>query len=204
MRSAANNTIPATTLLNAGKVKVDGFDAEFEAVPTDRLRFYGGFTVLKSRYSEFPFAPWSYPNPAVCHNPGNANPGRNTGPFTGGMQTCIGDAAGNRTPLAPKFSASIGSTYTVPVGESGEVRFSVLYSYNSGYAFEPDNFLRQPEFDLINASIEYRPSDRLGIELWGRNLGNTVHYAQKLSQATGAVVSQAAPRTYGVNLKFDF
>lgn len=204
VRSAANNGVPATTLLNAGKVKVDGLDAEFEAAPTERLRLYGGFTLLKSKYSEFPFAPWVYPNPAVCDNSGNANPGRSTGPFTGGLRTCIGDAAGKRTPLAPKFSASIGSSYTVPVGETGEAQFSILYSYNSGYAFEPDNFLRQPEFDLINASIEYRIDDRIALEIWGRNLGNTAHYAQKLSQATGAVVSQAPPRTYGANFKFEF
>lgn len=204
VRSAANNSIPMTVLLNAGKVKVDGFDAEFEAAPTENLRFYGGFTVLKSKFSEFPFAPWVYPNPAVCDNPGSRNPGRNTGPFTGGLRTCIGDAAGNRTALAPKFSGSIGSTYTIPVGDTGEVRLSALYNYNSGYFFEPDNFLRQPAFDVINASIEYRPSVNFGIELWGRNLGDTVHHVQKLAQATGVVVSEAAPRTYGVNLKFDF
>lgn len=204
VRSAAGSTIPATTLLNAGKVKVDGLDAEFEAVPTERLRVFGGFTLLKSKYSEFPFAPWVYPNPATCNNPGSADPGQTTGLATGGLRTCIGDAKGNRTPLAPKFSASIGSSYTAPVGHTGEIQFSVLYSYNSGYSFEPDNFLRQPEYDLINASIEYRPTEKLALEIWGRNLGNTVHYAQKLSQATSVVASQAAPRTYGVNLKFEF
>ena len=47
---------------------------------------------------------------------------------------------------------------------------SALYSYNDGYVFEPDNIAQQGDYDLLNASIEYRPMEKFGIELWGRNL----------------------------------
>jgi hypothetical protein len=42
------------------------------------------------------------------------------------------------------------------------------------------------------------------VELWGKNIGNTTYSVQKLTSATGTTVILAAPRTYGVNLRFDY
>ena len=81
---------------------------------------------------------------------------------------------------------------------------SALYSYNDGYVFEPDNIARQDDYDLLNASLEYRPIENFGIELWGRNLTDEEYAVQKLTTGTGATVALGAPQTYGVNLKFDF
>ena len=86
-----------------------------------------------------------------------------------------------------------------------ELRFSVLYNYNDGYFFEPDNVQRQGSYSLVYASAEYRIADKFGIEIWGRNLGNTKYFVQKISTSNIAVTGAAgAPRTYGVNLNFDF
>jgi iron complex outermembrane receptor protein len=83
------------------------------------------------------------------------------------------------------------------------MRLSALYSYNDGYVFEPDNIARQGSYDLLNASLEYRPFEKFGIEFWGRNLGDTDYAVQKITTNTGVTVGLGAPRTYGVNLKFD-
>jgi iron complex outermembrane receptor protein len=64
--------------------------------------------------------------------------------------------------------------------------------------------MEQKSFHLLNASIEYRPSENLGIEIWGRNLTDTGYAAQKISTGTGTTQTNGAPRTYGVNLKFNF
>lgn len=213
VRSAAAANPGANILLNAATVKVDGFDAEFEGVVTDQLRVFGGLTALKSRFSKFGGpgsdfqAPISYPSPATCpaNLRGSFDPGvLGAGPRTGGLTTCFGDVSGNRTPLAPKFAGSLGASYTIDVGASGSLRFSALYNYNSGYVFEPDNKARQGSFSLINGSVEYRPNEQVGIELWANNITDTEYVVQGLSTGTGITEVIAPPRTYGVNVKFKF
>jgi iron complex outermembrane receptor protein len=213
VRSAAVAAPGASVLLNAATVKVDGVDLELEAAPTERLSIFGGVTVLDSRFDRFGGpgaeyqAPIVYPQPATCpaDRLGTEDPGLLTpGPRIGGFVTCFGDVSGNATPLAPDFTASLGASYMLPVGDEGEVRFSILYSYNSGYVFEPDNRFEQGDFHLLNGSIEYRPLENFGLELWARNLTDTEYVVQDLTTGTGTTEVLAAPRTYGVNLKFDF
>lgn len=220
VRSAALGNPGSSLVLNAATVKVDGIELEFEAAPIDNLRLFGGVTWLDSRYSRFGGpgqefqAPIIYPvivgqNAAeACpaglrgtRNPGVAVPG---GQWAGGWRTCLGDVSGNKVSNAPEWAATFGATYTVPVSETGEVRVTGLYAYNDGYYFEPDNIMSQKSFHLLNASIEYRPTENIGFEIWGRNLTNTDYAAQKISTGTGTTQTNGAPRTYGVNLKFNF
>lgn len=220
VRSAATETPGASLVLNAATVKVDGVELEFEAAPIDNLRLFGGLTWLDSRYTRFGGpgedfqAPIIYPvivgqsATAACptsqtgtRNPGVTVPG---GQWAGGWRTCFGDVSGNKVSNAPEWAATFGATYTVPVSETGEVRITGLYAYNDGYFFEPDNIMQQDSFHLLNASIEYRPTENLGIEIWGRNLTDAGYAAQKISTSTGTTQTNGAPRTYGVNLKFNF
>jgi iron complex outermembrane recepter protein len=212
IRSAAG-TLGAAVLLNAAKVKVDGFEAEFEAAPTDNLRLFGGFTWLDSRYSQFggpgaaTQAPIVYQAPATCpaNLRGTANPGVITpGPRTGGTVTCFGDVSGLATALAPKLAVSLGANLTVPLEGERALRFNAVYNYNDGYVFEPDNVFRQPSYSLVNASIEYRHNANLAIEVWGNNLTDTAYHVQKITSATGTAATLAAPRTYGISVKLDY
>ena len=219
VRSAALGNPGSSLVLNAATVKVDGIELEFEAAPIDNLRLFGGVTWLDSRYSRFGGpgqefqAPIIYPiigaqtSGQTCptglrgsRNPGVVIPGQ----WVGGWHTCLGDVSGNKVSNAPEWAATFGATYTVPVSETGELRFTGLYAYNDGYFFEPDNVMQQESFHLLNASVEYRPSPNLGVEIWGRNLTNTDYAAQKISTGTGTTQTNGAPRTYGVNLKFNF
>jgi iron complex outermembrane receptor protein len=199
-----------TVLLNAAKVKVDGLDIDFEAAPVQNLRIFGGMTFLRSKFDEFEAGLYYYPSPAACTvpKPGAAGPGvvpgRTTGPVTGGLTECYGDTSGNRTPLAPKFTASLGASYTVPLEHDGHVKFTAQYSYNSGFFYETENRLRQDKYGILNGSIEYQIDEHWGVELWGRNLTDTRYFALRSSSSTGAYASYAAPRTYGVDVKFDF
>ncbi|PNU04008.1 TonB-dependent receptor [Novosphingobium guangzhouense] len=210
LRSAAAGALAAAVLLNAASVKVDGLDVEFDAAPTDHLRIFGGFNWLNSRFSNFGkpgsdyLAPFIYPNPAVCDAPGTADPGTTTGAPTGGFTTCFGNASGFQTPGAPDFTASLGASLTVPVNETGELRFNVLGNYNSGFPFESDGLLRQKEFALLNGSVAYWLNENWGVEIWGKNLTGTKYYEQKISTGLGATTNRAAPTTYGVTVKFDY
>lgn len=215
VRSAAllgNGGAGTSTLQNAATVKVDGIDLDFELAATRELRFFGGATLLNSRFDTFggpgavTQAGYVYLNPATCPAPTTASPGlEGPGPRTGGIFVCGGDASGNKVPMAPKFAASLGATYTVPVGETGEVRASALYSYNDGYFLEPDNRRRQASFSLLNGSLEYRPVANFGIEIWGKNLTGADYAVQNLSTAPFSITETfGAPRTYGINMNIDF
>lgn len=201
-----------TALFNAGTVKVDGIDADFEAAPLENWRVYGGVSILDSRYGYFPNAVFYYPSPATCTTGASSvaaapgvTPGAPSGAPVGGITSCSGSANGLVTPLAPKFTANLGGTYTIPMGEESKLLLNALYSYNSGYVFEPDGVQRQAAFSMVNASVEYRVNEHFGVELWGNNLLNTRHYVQKLNTAPFATLnSLAAPLTYGVNVKFEF
>lgn len=211
VRSAALATPGANLILNAATVKVDGIELEFEAAPIDNLRLFGGATYLNSRFDKFGGpgtqlqAPIIYPSPATCIASGTADPGiLLPGPRTGGYTTCVGEVSGNKTPLAPKIAATIGASYMVPVGDTGQVRLNALYSYNDGYYFDPDNVHNQGSFSLVNASIEYRPTEQFGISLWGKNLFDKEYAVQDLTTSFGTTRALGAPRTYGVDFKMDF
>lgn len=213
IRSAAAASPGANLVLNAATVKVDGVELDFEAMPINNFRLFGGVTYLDSRFDKFGGvgadfqAPIVYPNPATCPPVllGTADPGvLAPGPRTGGFTTCFGDVSGNRTPNAPEWVVSLGATYTVPVGNTGEVRLSGLYSYNDGYYFEPDGRFSQGSYSLVNASIEYRPTENFGIELWGRNITDEEYIVQDLTTGTGTTEVLGAPATYGVRVHIDF
>lgn len=200
---AASTADGASFLLNAAKVEVDGLELEFEAIPAEGLRLFGSATFLKSEFTDFPFAPYSYPNPAVC-TPGGPQPGMTTGAAVGGSTFCNGSAKGNKTPHAPKFAGTLGMSYSHAVNAGGEVRMSALYNYNDGYYFESDNRMRQPSFNTLNASLAYHPTPNWGIELWGRNLTDELYFVQRVGSALVDFQVPAAPRTFGINLSYAY
>ncbi len=201
---SATATTPSPILLNAAEVDIDGIEVEFEVLATENFRVYGSATWLDAEFDEFPFAPFSYQSPAVC-TPGGSQPGMSTGAPTGGSTVCIGDAAGNDTPVAPDFAGTLGALYTMQLGGAGEIDFAVNYSYNDGYFFEPDNRLDQPSFSVLNASLVYRPAPHWSVELWGRNLEDETYFVQKIAVSSlGDNGVAAAPRTYGINFRYDY
>jgi iron complex outermembrane receptor protein len=71
---------------------------------------------------------------------------------------------------------------------------------------DPDNRLRQPSFNQVNAQLSWTsPDKRFKLTVWGRNLNNEV-FAQYFSDsdATSDVYSVSPPRTYGVTLGASF
>lgn len=190
-------------LLNATSVKITGLEAGLELAPTEGLTLFSEINIIRAKFGDFPNAPFTYPNPAVC-SPGQTPAGRTTGPQTGGNITCLGNARGNRVPITPKFSASVGVNYVVPTGGDTQLEFNALFSHNSGYFFEQDNRLRQKAFNLLSGSIEYRFSKNLGIELWAKNLTNTFYWVDKLGSGPASRGEAQPPRTFGARFKFDY
>ncbi|MDT7535396.1 TonB-dependent receptor [Sphingobium sp. SA2] len=111
------------------------------------------------------------------------------------------DAKGNRTISTPKLTASFGGDYTVRTN-AGNVVVAVNAAYNDGFFFYADNRLAQPNFWLLNASLNWTlPGDHFTAQLWVKNLTDATYYAGRSEQAgLGDAQRQAAPRTYGLTL----
>ena len=201
-RSSAPGGGGTVLLLNAAKVKVDGVEGEVEYAPTGGLRLFANATYLNSRFVSFPNNASYVPNPATCVLGANP-PGFTTGPRTGGNRLCFGPATGNRTPQSPRFSGTVGASYEGDVGQDGKLFATVLFNHRSKIFIETDNRLSQGSISLLNASLEYRPSPNWGIEVYGNNLLDVQHYVVGVSTGVSDQGALGAPRTYGINLKFN-
>ncbi len=202
IRTAAPGSLATALLLNAGRVKIDGAEVEMVIAPTRELRITANATYLNARFGSFlnnaSFVPRTTGNVATPCVLSSA-------PRTGGNASCFNqNATGNQTPLSPKFAISVGVNYTIPVGDEGEVILNALVNRTGKVFFEADNRLAQPAFTIVNSAIEYKPNPRWGIEFFVNNLTDKQYYIVAVGGSSGDHGELAAPRTYGVNLKFDF
>ena len=174
---------------NAGAARVKGAEFDAQAVLLEGLTGRASFTYLDAYYTNYSDAPTSIPNYVT----GGAGPSPNI------------DVAGNRTPLAAKYSFNIGGDYNFqsPVGKW---TVTADYYHNSGYAFEPDNFLRQGAYDLLSSQIKLGLTDHLAVRVFGKNLTNSQYAIAGSTQVGpgGYLFLPAPPRTYGMALDFNF
>ena len=195
--ASLNNGVLMT--INAAKARIKGLDAELTWLVSDRFTIYGGAALLDAKYKDFPGGPLFVPRPATC----TPTP-QSTGAPTGGNLSCIGNLAGNRLTRSPKFSGSIRATYDVPT-DIGLFSLTGSLYYNSGFAWEPDNRLKQPKYTLAGLNLRWRdPSERYEISVYGRNLLNKYYYSFMISSALRDSGSPEMPRNYGVTLTTKF
>jgi hypothetical protein len=76
------------------------------------------------------------------------------------------------------WTANLGATYVLETSV-GAWTLAANFLHDSGWHGEPDNQLRQPAYNLVNASLDWHLGNKpYSLELWGRNLGNElVHTA---------------------------
>lgn len=124
------------------------------------------------------------------------------------------DLSGNRLPFAPRWNASVVSRYGAPVGATGEIYAQAEWSYSADYWLDitndPDGG-RQDSFALLNARVGLDlPGNALEVSLWGRNLTDCDYKADFVGNLPAALFGGskfhvlAAPRTYGVDVRYRF
>ena len=104
---------------------------------------------------------------------------------------------------APRISSSVGVHYSIPVSDALEAAFDVNWQHSGKYYFEVDNRLFQPAYDVVNSQIALgRQNDAWRVRLWVRNLSDAKYYVAQQSSNFGDGEMPAAPRTYGVEPRF--
>jgi iron complex outermembrane receptor protein len=180
---------PIVSLLqNAAKARIKGIDAELEVAPVRNLTLSGAIEILDAKYLDFPSAAAFAP--------------RNAAPF-GNATVVLPNAKGNYLSRAPKFSSTMGATYTVPL-ESGEISFNTSYTYNGGFYWEVSNRLKQKAYGVLNAEIAFSPNDYWSARLWGRNITNKKYYTFVDAAVYGDRAAAGAPATFGVTLNYKY
>ena len=135
------------------------------------------------------------------------------------------DRSGEPIPQAPKYTAAIGATQTVPVA-LGDLSFHLDFSYRDAlvYTWETPSPLLPaatqavynranelgtlPGYGILSGRIalNLRNPD-LEIALQGRNLANKHYYQQQFDNYTGLGASinyLGDPRTYGLSVRYKF
>ncbi|MGH6617469.1 TonB-dependent receptor [Sphingomonas sp.] len=186
---------------NAAQSRIYGADIDFSARLMHGLTLSGGAELLSASYRNFPGGIFAAPNP-VTSIPTNCTGAVNT--KIGGTTNLTCNLSGNRMIRAPKFTGNLNLNYETRTSW-GKLEFNVGDSYNSGYFFEPDNFLKQKSYNWMTASIStsFGRDDRFSVRLWGTNLLNENVY--DLATASGSLIFvPGMPRTYGATIGVTF
>jgi len=178
----------ASTVDNAGKASIRGFELELMAQATDNLLLTFNYGYLDPEYKEF----------------------IDVDPFTGQS----GDFKDVRDfPYAGENTASLGVEYTFGEFAGGELSGRLDWSYQDDYVpytNPTQNAVSQIEaYDLINARISLSDipvgEDRsLQVAAWVKNLTDEEYRVNTIPFGLWATSYFGDPRTYGVDLSYHF
>ncbi|KKC27173.1 hypothetical protein WP12_04430 [Sphingomonas sp. SRS2] len=193
LRTTAPPAPTGTTLLyNAAKADIKGIDVDVIVAPMSGLTLTAAGAYLDAKYADFPGGICSAPRPIG-------------GGVVGGYVTtgCVLD--GNRLPQAPKFSYTLGISYTLDT-EIGQFDLNASDGYKSHFFWEPNNRLRQNGFHIVNASLTWTPTGSgFSLQAFGRNLTGSYYYSGGGDGSGGNDFGiPGAPRTYGVKARYQF
>nr|ART36076.1 B360 [uncultured bacterium] len=176
-------------ILNATSGEINGIDAElvyYAPIPVGKLSFTGAVNYLDAKYGDYPGGPMTIPQ------------------ASGGNIQTVGDLTGRDMLRSPKVTLSLTGSFALPTS-AGEASFTLSYYYNDGFAWEPDNRLKQSSYNLVNATLMLTSSNETwGLGLFCNNCSDTKYYSWVSANGLGDLGSPAPPRTYGATLKFKF
>ena len=182
------NTFVGSTpiIYNGASAETYGLDGDFDWVVTRKLSFNGGLTLLHDRFTDFPNAVVTIVLP------------------NGHTTTAPGNATGKRLPFAPDAVINLGADYKQEI-PTGVLELSLQNQVNTGYYGQPDNFIKQKAFDMLNATLTYRPSGgRYYASFFATNILNE-HVRDFInSSTTGQTVAYDPPFLFGGRVGVNF
>lgn len=194
--NTSTGTVLATTE-NAADASVYGLDVNLTWLLSERLTLTAGGNFTDSEYSDYDATARVFT--AVI-----------TGTSAPGMGSVYFDADGHSLLRAPDWSGFVSLQYDLPFGDSAHMPIDVTYSYKDEFDFdfvadplsEP---LRHDAYGLLTARISYVPDqDSWRVAVWGNNLTDEEYFDDVVGAGSGLRASWGLPRTYGVDVSYDF
>lgn len=165
------------SVFNAANATMQGVELELQAIITEGLSVNANIGYLDSDYDDFSF------------NDGFG----------------IVDLSGSEFRRAPEFTGSVNATYEWQVGD-GEAWVRGSYRFLGEHFIEQTNRaeLKNDDQHLIDVSVNYALNG-VTLSLFGRNLTEEDGWAHGLNvSGLWAYASARAPRTWGVEVSYDF
>jgi iron complex outermembrane receptor protein len=196
-------------LANAGKVRTQGIEADFNFKPNDRFVAYVNGAYTDARYVRFVDAPCPPELSGGTTVTGTQVPGAPGVPGALSPQNC--NISGQRLPGVSEWAWSWGAEANVPVNllaRDGELYAGVDGNYRSNFSSNPSPSAYSwiKGYALTNFRAGFR-TDSIDIYGWVRNAFD-VEYLEQLQLAPSNVGLVAGtvgdPRTFGGTMKFNF
>lgn len=182
----------ATITINAAAAQMRGLDVELEYAPSSSFTVRAALALLHGRYTDFPNAPFNIPTRD------------SSGQLIGGNTVISGDATGFQTVRSPTRTGTLNARYRLHTS-AGDVGLSVGYYHNSGFAWDPDNRLRQPAYGLLSASVDWTlPNEAVTVRVAGSNLNDAEVCLYSTATAPGDLCSPRAPRALSIDVSARF
>ncbi len=174
-------------LSNIPKVTVKGFEADALAAPIVGLQLRASVAYANGKYAEYPKGPC----PLELQ----------------GTATTACDLTNGRLSGLPRWSATLGGDYALPVGSTGELLVHTDTSWRSSYFGDPtlSKFTLIDGYNVTNASIGFRAAKGWTVTVFARNLFNS-NYIQNLTTQAGnsglILGTPSDPRIIGATVGF--
>jgi len=186
----------SATVINLGKSRIQGLEADGSVTLFGALRFDLGYTYLDTKVQKITIPPVPAGSPYV------------------GISVSV--APGDPLPYSPKNRVSLTATYTLPLPDSlGKLSLGATYVhtdkqlFNSVTVTAPDILRHQPATDLLNLNVNWDHAFGQPVDLafFATNVTNQIYPV-----ATGGAWEAAGlgdwlmgqPRMYGFRLRYNF
>ena len=194
-RSAGAGSTPRTE--NAADSEVLGLDIDATWLVNESLTLTAGLNVLDTEYKNYDANAKRF----------NANITGN--PAAPGMSDTYFKASGESLLRAPNWSAFASIQYQFTLANAS-IPIALSYAYKDDYNFDfiADSSsapLRQEAFGLVNTRVSYIPNgQQWSFSFWANNLSNTKYFDDVVANVAGIRGSWGAPRTYGIDVDYEF
>ncbi len=187
---------------NASSAKINGFELELLAMPTDLFEIGGSIAILDAEYEDFLTQTVVQGTPcsssdAVLEDPNDITQG------------CRLDFSGNKLRQAPELTVNLFARYAWELGSGATVAAKVDYRYQDESFYDPDNnpITVIPDYSLVDARVAYTsPSGAYELALWGKNIGDEEYVRHIYSQRGGTIsfANYGAPRQVGFTFTYNY
>lgn len=167
--------------LNAANATVRGVELEMVFLVTDNLVVEASAGWIDAAYEEFAYVENLTGKPANAFN------------FV----------------MAPEFNSSVSTTYSMPVGDVGDLDFRLSYAFVNDTFANDTNTAPLSQYELWDASVTFNNNEGdIRVALFGRNLKDEVYYAFGTDFSTSSLAVKSnwltPPRTFGLQLTYEF
>jgi iron complex outermembrane receptor protein len=216
----APNNGGVTTFItrNAGSSTIQGLSTELSYQLTENSRLDLGVEYLDATFDDFVYSLSQFSGTRTPK--GERRPDACLSGGTGALPFLqIRDCSGLTIPHAPEFSGNARYSQDFNLTSGATLTFATDAKFSTETFLSASNFSsdnhKQDSYVTFDASLTYlEPNEKWNLQAWVRNIGNEAVYLQASDNSfvepttdianRSSAAAIAAPRTYGLSLKYNF